>query len=139
MRPPRRSTALGIVAFAFLLAALAALAACNGGGRFPTCKSDTECASRTGGEAAPHCFELRCVACRADGDCPAGSACNSANECKSIGGAGAAAAADAGAPEVFEKETWEPSTSEDRDRCIAACKGKGKDCLKGCGASPKKK
>jgi hypothetical protein len=137
-RPNSRHATLRSTSLAALAAlVLAAIAACNGTGRFPTCKSDTECASRSSAAVAPHCFELRCVACRSDEDCGPGNACNTANECKSIGGS-TPVVADAGAKEVIEKETWEPTTSEDRDRCVAACKGKGKDCLKRCGPAPKK-
>lgn len=129
MRSRRASTAA--VAAALLGAALLGAPACNGGGRFPTCKSDAECKDRSTGRSAPICFELRCVACRSDTDCAAGEACNAANECKRFS-ATQPAGGDAGA-EPIEKESWEPSTPADHDRCVAACKGKGKSCLERCG------
>ena len=111
--------------------------ACNGTGRFPTCKTDGECAERTTAKLAPLCFELRCVACRSDSDCPTGSACNQANECKRFSDA-PPAEGDAG---VADKESWEPSSAEDHDRCVAACKGKdkAKECLARCGGDAKGK
>jgi hypothetical protein len=119
-----------------LAAVVAALSACEGGGRFPTCKSDAECAARGSASAAPLCYELRCVACRSDDDCKPGEACNTANECKRFSEAPEAPPKDAGA---VEKESWEPSTPADHDRCVAACRG-DKECLKGCGGGkPAKK
>ena len=117
-------------------------AACNGPGRFPTCKDDAECAARVDGTAAPLCYELRCVVCRSDDDCPTGHACTKANECSRFSETGAVDA-DGGAPkkEVIEKESWEPSTSEDRQKCLDACKDKPKECTARCGGGtpPKKK
>lgn len=126
---------LGLGALLLLLAAV--VPACNaGGGRFPACKSDAECASRSTAANAPLCYELRCVACRSDTDCPGGHACSPSNECKRF--TESPAAGDAGAAEPVERETWEQSTPEDRDRCLAACKGKGKECAARCGQKPKK-
>lgn len=120
---------------ATLLVVSSSLASCTvGEGRFPACKSDAECAERSTAKEAPYCFDVRCVACRSDSDCPAQHACSPANECKRISDA-PAGASDAGP----EKESWDPSTPEDYDRCMAACKGKPRTCTSRCGKKPKKK
>ena len=132
----RSLSTLCVLAFA----AVAQLTGCNDPGRFPTCKDDAECAARSGGEKAPHCFDLRCVPCRSDDDCGSGKLCNAAKECKGLSSVAAAPTGSASAapapPE--EKETWVASTPEDHKKCLAACKNKPQDCKKRCGNGPAK-
>jgi hypothetical protein len=128
-------------AVAWLMASASALIflGCQGGGgRFPTCKSDADCTARESKKEFPVCVDLRCVECRSDTECQTGHACNLANECRPIGDT-PTGEQDGGKKEVIEKESWEPSTSEDRDKCLAACKGKGKECTDRCGGGPAKK
>jgi hypothetical protein len=124
---------------AVMVSALVSLGACQGGGgRFPTCSSDADCTARETKKELPVCVDLRCVECRSDTECPTGHACNLANECRPF--SDTATGERDGGKEVIEKESWEPSTPEDREKCLAACKGKGKECTDRCGGgtAPKK-
>ena len=118
---------------------LGAVGACQGagGGRFPTCNNDADCKKRDTGKELGVCVELRCVECRSDEDCQAGHACNVANECRPF--SETAGGPDGGKKEVIEKETWEQSTPEDREKCLEACKGKPKECKDRCGGTAPKK
>jgi Cys-rich repeat protein len=49
-------------------------------GRFPVCKTEADCKGKSGG----HCYDLRCVECRADEDCKAGNICNAAKQCERL-------------------------------------------------------
>lgn len=119
-----------------IFAALASFAACTTGeGRFPACQTDDECKARASASTAPLCFELRCVACRSDADCPSGSTCNHDNVCKRFMDT-PPDEADAG---PADKESWEPSSEEDRKRCLKSCRGKPQACNDKCGKKIKPK
>lgn len=102
------------------LAAAAIAAACDRGQRFPVCQSNSDCTARKGGEEAPICYNLRCVACQYDTDCKAGEACTKGNNCEKLS-APAPAVVDGGAA------SWEPSTWTE---CAGACKDA--TCVKKC-------
>ncbi len=99
-----------------LLAALslvtAAGAACLpsriGGG----CEKEEDCPSVDGGKLV--CYNLHCVECHYDGDCPSGSVCSGQNTCQSLH-----------KPEK-EEEPAAPATS--LEECAKRCKGNA-----GCG------
>jgi hypothetical protein len=96
---------------------------CNGTGRFPICKNNAECGESKTGRV---CYNLKCVACRYDSDCPSGSTCGGLNECSRISETGkegdAGAETKAGDGERWEHATW--------DQCAAECKDR--DCIKAC-------
>ena len=73
----------------FVGAALAWLALSGCESRFPVCKNSDECKERAEGDPqakALVCADLRCVECRYDSDCKAGSTCTKNGECKPLGG-----------------------------------------------------
>lgn len=104
-----------------------ALPACDllGGTRFPVCHSNADCADDKGGAGAV-CFNLRCVECRYDVDCPGGKTCSSLNECVAISSS-APESEDAGAVK------WDPANWEE---CAADCKDEA--CLQKCNERFKK-
>jgi len=51
--------------------------------RFPTCKTNADCAARDAGVAGNVCYNLKCVQCHYDSDCDAG-ACSASNECEHL-------------------------------------------------------
>ena len=93
------------------------LGGCDGGHRFPVCRSDSDCAAN---EAAPICFDLRCVRCRYDTDCQDGQICSPASECVGLSSK-PRSTDEAGAP------GWDPSNWQE---CAAACKEEA--CLERC-------
>lgn len=69
---------------AFLAALLAFDSGCRTS-RFPTCETDEQCAEKADGATKRFCVNVRCVECRADGDCQAGHVCNRrTNECEKL-------------------------------------------------------
>jgi len=92
------------------IALLSTIAGCEKS-RFPTCKDDAECASRSNGKAAPLCYDLRCVSCRIDSDCGPDHMCNTSNECKALGGAGPKEQPTPPPPPATAVPSAEPSTS----------------------------
>lgn len=95
-------------------------AACNGGQRFPVCKSNADCAARDGGADAGVCFNLKCVECRYDTDCAAGQICSPTNECQKLEDR-APSSADS-SPVHWEPTNW--------NECAERCKDPA--CLKRC-------
>lgn len=102
-----------------LLGLCAALPACDRGGRFPVCKTNADCAATDAGTGEV-CFNLRCVACRYDTDCPSPQVCSSTNECVALSGA-------APPPEDKGKVNWDPGSWKE---CAESCKDEA--CLKKC-------
>jgi hypothetical protein len=98
----------------------AALAACDGGHRFPVCKTNADCVPEEGKSTTPVCWNLKCVECRYDIDCPSGKSCSAVNECVTITTA-APPEPDAGRVE------WEPGSWK---QCAENCKDQA--CLKKC-------
>jgi Cys-rich repeat protein len=117
------------MAGALVLAALmaGALAVSCSEGRFPVCKSNEECAARTGeGAGGKVCYNLKCVECAYDSDCPSGKACNGRlNVCESIGGA--PASGDEGKESTEGPTTWDVNNW---DECAKRCKDP--DCIHVC-------
>lgn len=120
----------------FALASLVAFAGCDS--RFPVCKTDADCKTKSEGaaSAAPNgergkvCFDLRCVECHYDADCREGEVCSTATrECKKLDGTTPAASAapgepgsgvPAGAPR--DPAAWEACVKKCADKdCIAKC------------------
>ncbi len=105
----------GILAVSLALAG----AACNEG-RFPVCKTNADCADPDAGHAGSVCYNLKCVECRYDTDCPAGKTCSAlSNACEGLG-TGAADDPDGGTG--WDHGNW--------DQCAADCKDR--DCIKAC-------
>jgi Cys-rich repeat protein len=82
---------------------------CANDTRFPICKSDAECAAREENQGKLLCDNLRCVQCRYDDDCPAGSYCDKTLICQS----------------VSPKQTEDPQVSTAQYKTLD-------ECLKGC-------
>jgi hypothetical protein len=114
----------GVARIAVLVVGVALLATATGceAGRFPVCKTNEECAARDAGPEAPVCYNLKCVQCRYDTDCKAGT-CNSSNECESLVTAGKPDAPDAGdTPTAWEVGSWDQCAAECKDpACIKVC------------------
>jgi hypothetical protein len=111
-----------------LVALALAINGCNVG-RFPTCNDNQDCVKSTDG-GAPVCFDLRCVECQYDVDCPTGKVCNiAARTCDPLGGNTAAnqgeTQVDAGAADPSSK--WSPGSWDD---CARDCKDQ--DCIHNC-------
>jgi Cys-rich repeat protein len=85
----------------FLVASAALVFGCYEG-RFPVCRTNADCEGRDAGKLGNVCFDLRCVECRYDIDCPAGQVCGSTQSCTSISDPPAGSANEV-AP------TWEPT------------------------------
>ena len=96
----------------------AAVGACEG--RFPVCRTNEDCAGK-GGDDGQVCFNLRCVQCRYDVDCPGGKACSASNECVALS---------TGSPELEDAGAvpWDPGSFQG---CAADCKDEA--CLEACG------
>ena len=108
--------------------------------RFPVCQTDKDCnkkvegaASATASEKPKVCFDLRCVECHYDGDCPEGEVCStSTRECRRL---------DPKVPSASGPSAGEPGSgvtpSGPRDpagweACVKKCANKG--CLAKCDA-----
>ena len=91
----------------FVFALLAS--ACANDTRFPVCKSDAECAAREENQGKLICDNLRCVQCRYDNDCPAGSYCDKTLSCQSI------------APKQTEDLSISTEDYKTYDECIKGC------------------
>lgn len=123
----RLMNALAVLPAALALAALSALGASCGEGRFPVCKSDAECAEKAGdaGTGPKVCYNLRCVECRYDTDCPVGKACNrNLNECQGIGTTNLAEedAGASGGAAAWGPANWDECAKECKDQaCIKQC------------------
>lgn len=108
------------------LCLMGALAASCSGGRFPVCKSNEECAAK-GGDTGKVCYNLKCVQCAYDGDCPSGKACNrQLNECQSILSSSPPEEGSDASPS-WEPTTWDECAKRCKDpACITACDQKFK-------------
>jgi hypothetical protein len=115
-----RRSAIALAALVGLGAAVG-VSACEGGHRFPVCKSNADCAPENGSTTTPVCFNLKCVQCRYDVDCPSGKACSPTNECETISSSAPPEPADAGRVE------WEPGNWKE---CAEGCKDE--TCIKKC-------
>ena len=95
-------------------------------GRFPVCHSNEECKAPDGGPSGKTCYNLRCVECRYDTDCPAGKVCSSVSStCDSLG------AAKGPEPEDKPDASAEP-IPVNWDECAKNCKDQA--CLSQCDA-----
>jgi len=84
-------------------------AGCPNGIRLSPCQNDNDCPGRDGGHAV--CYDLRCVDCHYDSDCPEGTVCSGKYTCDSI---------DTRAPEKEKPAAEAPKTLEE---CAKRCKG----------------
>jgi Cys-rich repeat protein len=84
--------------------------ACGGDTRFPICKTDAECVAREENDGKLLCANLRCVQCRYDTDCPAGSYCDKTQICQSI------------APKQVEDPSVSTAEYKTLDECMQSCK-----------------
>nr|AYM54536.1 hypothetical protein [Racemicystis crocea] len=94
------------------LACVAALAAGCREGRLPVCETNADCAERDAGKLGNVCYNLRCVECRYDSDCPAGQVCGVANTCDALQSPAATTDKD-------EERGWDPNNW---DECAQRCK-----------------
>jgi hypothetical protein len=100
------------------IAAATPFAGCNGGQRFPVCKSNAECSERDAGAV---CFNLKCVECRYDVDCKPGHACSAVNTCDQIADPSKPEPEDAGAVR-WEESSWAECAEKCKDQaCIKQC------------------
>src|SRR5277367_4687052 len=74
----KKGLILGV--FALLVAASTG---CPPAGRYASCDNDGQCPTLDGGVKLI-CYNLRCVECRYDDNCPAGSVCSGKNTCESL-------------------------------------------------------
>lgn len=105
-----------------LVAASLLLLGC-GEGRFPVCHSNADCQGRDAGATGAVCYNLRCVECRYDTDCPAGKICTSSSTCTGLGQSGTKEG------EKDDSPAWEPANW---DECAKSCKDQA--CLNQCDA-----
>jgi hypothetical protein len=110
----------GLLRIAALVAGLlgaAGLAGCLPE-RFPTCKSNEECAARGNGHGV--CFNLRCVECHYDDDCDGGRVCASSGRCQ--GGQTTSADAPDASPPGHDHASWDECASRcHTPECVSAC------------------
>jgi len=74
---------------------------------YASCQTDNDCPARDGGKLI--CYNLRCVECRYDDNCPGGALCSPKNTCEFLH-----------KPEK-EDEPLPPATS--LEECAKRCKG----------------
>jgi hypothetical protein len=87
--------------------------------RFPVCKTNADCASRDAGKFGDVCFNLRCVECQYDTDCPVGKMCGPKNLCESLG---PSPAATDDAPKAWDPKDWNECAKGCKDpACIQSC------------------
>lgn len=98
------------LSFFLFLGFVFVLSACPNDTRFPVCKSDAECAARDEPAGKLLCENLRCVQCRYDDDCPAGSYCDKTRACQGI------------APKQTEDLTVSTAEYNTVDECMQSCK-----------------
>lgn len=111
-----RKSIIGLVAMSFVMFAYACAENVEEG-RFPVCKSNDDCLKNDAGLGGI-CWNLRCVECRYDTDCAAGSYCGEDQRCQVLS---------APAVEDTGPKGWEPSNV---DECMKACKDK--ECVESC-------
>jgi hypothetical protein len=92
-------------------------------GRFPVCHTDADCQQRDAGPLSVACVNLRCVECRHDVDCAAGSICTATGTCDALDHR-PAVEGDGGSAET---RSWDPMNWNE---CAAACKDQ--DCVGAC-------
>lgn len=94
-------------------------------GRYPVCHTDGDCQQRDAGTQSNACVNLRCVECRHDADCAAGSICTGTGTCDALDHRPALdGESDAG---PVETKSWDPTSWNE---CAAACKDQ--DCVGAC-------
>ena len=104
MTLPRLAALVSVVALV-----APALSACDSfTAKFAACSADTDCPPPDGGKLV--CYNLRCVECHYDADCPDGKVCGTHNSCESL---------DSRTPE--QEASAPPATLEE---CAKRCKGK---------------
>jgi hypothetical protein len=92
-------------------------------GQYPVCHTDGDCQQRDAGPHSRACVNLRCVECRHDADCAAGSICTGTGTCDALDHH-RAVESDAGS---VETKSWDPMNWNE---CAAGCKDQ--DCVAGC-------
>lgn len=85
--------------------------------RFPTCKTNEECAARGSGRGV--CFNLRCVECHYDDDCDGGRVCASSGRCQ--GGTGKDPGQDASPFGSDHASSDECASKCHTPECVTAC------------------
>jgi hypothetical protein len=93
-----------------LLASLAILAASGLGCPPPgyaSCQNDNDCPTRDGGKLI--CYNLRCVECHYDDNCPEGTVCGAKNTCEAL--------------HKPEKEAEPEPPAKSLEECAKRCKG----------------
>lgn len=102
------------------------LAASCGDSRFPVCSTNDDCkASKDDpGKKNLVCYDLRCVECHHDGDCPSGHICTRNSECKRL-----SVSVEADKPLPGEAGSG-PREPEAWEACVKACEDA--DCVSQC-------
>ena len=106
-------TSRALPALALLGALSLAMIGCPPPG-YASCKDDSECPARDGGKLI--CYNLRCVECRYDDNCPPGSVCSSKHTCEALSHP--------------DKEEAPAAPAKSLEECAKRCKGDAT-----CGAS----
>ncbi len=117
---PMRSRFLaGLLLLAAPVAPIAVtLAGCEEG-RFPVCRTNADCAERDAGKLGNVCFDLRCVECQYDTDCPSGKICGTTKTCE---GLGPSPAASDDTPKAWDPKDWNECAKGCKDpACIQVC------------------
>jgi hypothetical protein len=109
----RKALTIASLALFTVVAGFAAAPGCLPAG-YASCQNDNDCPTRDGGKLI--CYNLRCVECHYDDNCPAGSVCSSNNTCQALH-----------TPDKEEGPAPPPTSLEE---CAKRCKGN-----EGCGAS----
>lgn len=117
----RRVTAVVLLA----LSAVGLAASC-GDSRFPVCKSNDDCKATKDEPEKKNlvCFDLRCVECHHDGDCPSGHICTRTSECKRL-----SVSVEPDKPRMGEAGSG-PRDPEAWEACVKACADA--DCVSQC-------
>jgi hypothetical protein len=105
-----------------LVAAAALLLGCSEG-HFPVCHTNTDCQARDAGKSGGNvCYNLRCVECRYDTDCPAGKICGSTATCEGLGGQAGSKGCDKDDTPAWEPANWDECAKKCKDQaCLSQC------------------
>lgn len=94
--------------------------------RFPICKTNDDCKATKDEPDKKNlvCFDLRCVECHYDGDCPSGNICTKTSECRPLG-----VKLEPDKPKMGEPGSA-PRDPEGWEACVKACDNA--DCVSQC-------
>lgn len=115
---------LGALLTPLAAASITSLLAGCGEGRFPVCHTNADCQERDAGKLGNVCVNLRCVACRYDADCAAGSICSANGTCDILAEPRHEEADGGAAGEIrgWDPTSWNECAKSCQDQaCISTC------------------